>query len=154
MYIKSLEYWDSIAEWQLTLLKLDNPLTLLVGDSGVGKTQILRALLNLKKIANGATLNGIKWAIEFNADNEHWYRWEGEFDNLISQDLFKFGDDDDDKNSQLPKISYEKLILNNKEILSRNKTDITFEGNQTVQLLRHQSVLHLLKEEEKIYHAN
>ena len=154
MYIKSLEYHDIASGWQLELLRF-SPLTLLVGASGVGKTQILSALLNLKDIANGSERNGIKWAIEFDTDNEHQYRWEGEFENLgLARDLYKFKKENDENIQFFSKIVYEKLILNNEEILSRNQTGIIFESKQTVQLPHHQSVLQLLKEEEKVSHAN
>lgn len=158
MYIKSLEYHDTASQWQLAQLKLDHRLALLVGISGVGKTQILRALLNLQTIASGRALNGIKWAIEFEGENNANYRWEGEFENQgFFQNFFEdrftpFKEDISDKLP--PKIIYEKLILNNQEILVRDKSNIILENKPTVQLSQHQSILELLKEEKKIAPAN
>ena len=66
IYIKSLTYEDQSTNWKLDKIEF-KPLTLLVGASGVGKMQILKALLNLKRISHGSSLNGLKWDIEFRA---------------------------------------------------------------------------------------
>ncbi len=52
MRIKSLEYHDHARGWKFEPVEFSN-LNLLVGVSGAGKTQILNAILNSKKIANG-----------------------------------------------------------------------------------------------------
>ena len=70
MYIKSLIYEDQSTDWKLKKIEF-NPLTLLVGVSGVGKTQILKALLNLKRISRGKSLNGLKWEVEFSTSTGH-----------------------------------------------------------------------------------
>ena len=57
MYIKSLIYEDQSTDWELKSISFKQ-LTLLVGASGVGKTQILKALLNLKK---NITRTFFKW---------------------------------------------------------------------------------------------
>jgi len=49
-----------------------------------------------------------------------------------------------------PKILYEKLYLNDKQIVDRNDKEIIFNGAKTVKLSQLESVLHLLKEEEQI----
>jgi chromosomal replication initiation ATPase DnaA len=49
MNIQSFVYKDNAVEWQLEPITF-KPLTLLVGASGVGKTRILQAILNLKKL--------------------------------------------------------------------------------------------------------
>lgn len=87
MQIKKLEYYDDEYKWKLAEVDFLPNLNLLVGVSGVGKTRILRAIYSLKSIANGASLNGVKWNVFFIADNNLEYTWSGEFEtreNIIS----------------------------------------------------------------------
>ncbi|MEQ1635787.1 MAG: hypothetical protein ABL903_03785, partial [Methylococcales bacterium] len=149
MYIKSLIYEDQSTDWKLELIEF-KPLTLLVGVSGVGKTQILKALLNLKKISHGRSLNGLKWEIEFQTSIGNHYKWLGAFENkgLISEIMFELMDDDDEKNK--PNIDNEKLFINGVIVVDRNREGIFFNGDKTVKLSQQESVISLLKEEEQI----
>ena len=148
MYIKSLIYEDQSTDWELKSISFKQ-LTLLVGASGVGKTQILKALLNLKKISRGHSLNGLKWEIEFSTSTGHDYKWRGAFQNkgFIPEFVSRF-DDSDEKDK--PYIDYEELIINDVLIVKRDKDGIVFDGEKTVKLSQQESVLFLLKEEEKI----
>lgn len=58
MKINHFKYCNHEYEWKLEPVFLSN-LTLLVGASGVGKTQILEAIMNLQKLTPRASLNGI-----------------------------------------------------------------------------------------------
>ncbi len=155
MYIKSLIYEDQSTDWKLELMEF-KPLTLLVGASGVGKTQILNALLNLKKIANGRSLNGLKWEIKFVTSIGHDCKWSGAFENkgFISGFIHKIweddGDDYDKDDKYKPYISYEQLLIDGNLVVNRNKDGILFNDKKTVKLSQKQSVLSLLKEEEQI----
>lgn len=140
MYIKSLEYYDADSEWQLLSLELNQPLTLLVGASGVGKTQILHSLLTLQQIANGQVYSGIQWKIAFDVDKNHAYIWEGQFESHLVK---PFKDE-----MELPELAYEKLILNDSEIFVRNGKEVLFESKPTIQFTRHQSMLKLIAEEK------
>jgi len=57
MKINSLRFCDTDTKWDLTKVEFKN-LTLLVGASGVGKTQILKSILRLKSIARGNSYSG------------------------------------------------------------------------------------------------
>jgi ABC-type branched-subunit amino acid transport system ATPase component len=83
MNIQSFVYKDNAIEWQLEPITF-KPLTLLVGASGVGKTRILQAILNLKKIVKGASLNGIEWNMTFSTLMGHFYEWQGCFERIFS----------------------------------------------------------------------
>ncbi|WP_221406809.1 hypothetical protein, partial [Elizabethkingia anophelis] len=152
MTISEFKFENKSLDWRLQKFSL-NKLTLLVGASGVGKTQILRALMSLKQITGGASINGISWKIEFETLLNQKYIWEGEFENkgiaffVESDDEI---DDDDDKNKNKAKILHEKLFLNDELIIERDEDKILFLGSPTIKLSQQQSVIHLLKEEEKI----
>jgi predicted ATPase len=140
MKITSFEYRDHAIEWTLERIEF-NSLTLLVGASGVGKTRILQALLHLKKIARGASLNGVQWQVQF-SNNGNSYEWSGLFENKG----FFYDEDDKDK----PSIENEKLYINDELIVDRNDEGIIFNNEKTVKLSQKESMLSLLKEEEQI----
>lgn len=152
MTISKFKFEDKSLDWRLEQFSLSK-LTLLVGASGVGKTQILRAMMSLKQIAGGSSINGIKWRIEFETLTNQKYIWEGEFENKGIAIFIEFEDEDedDDKNKKSkPRILYEKLFLNDELIINRDEDKILFFGNPTIKLSQQQSIIHLLKEEEKI----
>jgi predicted ATPase len=146
MNIQSFIYKDNAVEWQLEPITF-KPLTLLVGASGVGKTRILQAILNLKKIVKGASLNGIEWNIKFSTRLSH-YEWQGCFEN---KGFYPEPTDDSFfDNINLPRIENEKLVINEQVIIERNADGICFNGVKTVKLPQTKSVIYLLKEEEQI----
>ena len=73
MRIKKVAFWDNELEWRFEPIYFSN-LALLVGISGVGKTQILKGILGLREIANGASLNGLAWDITFSTVKNVEYR--------------------------------------------------------------------------------
>lgn len=154
MTISEFEFEDKSLDWRLEKFSLSK-LTLLVGASGVGKTQILRALLALKQIAGGSSINGISWKIEFETLTNQKFIWEGEFENkgiaIFIDFLGEDDDEDDDKNKKnKPRILKERLFLNDEIIIDRNEEKILFYGSPTIKLSQQQSIIHLLKEEEVI----
>ena len=80
MKISRFQFEDKSLEWRLEELQLSK-VTLLVGASGVGKTQILKALMALKQATGGSSGNGVAWSIEFETTNGKIYIWQGEFEN-------------------------------------------------------------------------
>ncbi|MCP4111000.1 MAG: hypothetical protein GY749_36665 [Desulfobacteraceae bacterium] len=146
MRILLLKYNDQSRHWQLNPMTF-NRVTLLVGASGAGKTQILNSIMNLKKIASGDSINGLKWEMKFSTVTGNIYVWEGEFDNKFSDEKF-FPETIDEKDA--PAIVYEKLYLNDSLIVERDQGKIIFNGKKTVKLPREKSAINLLKEEEQI----
>ncbi|ARV13354.1 hypothetical protein BTO09_13835 [Gilvibacter sp. SZ-19] len=147
MVISNFSFEEKSLNWKLQELHL-NKLTLLVGASGVGKTQILNSINNLKSIADGESLNGVKWSVTFKTINDLVYNWEGEFENKGISVLINDDDEDDKKNKS--KIQYEKLYLNGDLIVSRENESIVFLGEPTIKLSQQQSIVSLLKEEDKV----
>jgi predicted ATPase len=154
MYIKSLFYKDQSTDWELELIEFKQ-LTLLVGVSGVGKTQILKALLNLKEISHGKSLNGLKWEFEFTTSSGDDCKWRGAFENqgfvseFYSEFLLKMILDSGNEKYK-PSIDYEQLFINHKLVVDRDREGIKFENSKTVKLSQKESAISLLKEEEQI----
>ncbi len=147
MQIKKLEYYDDEYKWKLAEVDFLPNLNLLVGVSGVGKTRILRSIYSLKSIANGASLNGVKWNVCFIADNNLEYAWSGEFETKESTISI---DEGPEENEQVKLIS-EKLVCNNENIIiERKDSEIIFNGNTTPKLSPFESVIELLKQEDQI----
>ncbi|MCP4112256.1 MAG: ATP-binding protein [Desulfobacteraceae bacterium] len=149
MKIKTIEYHDKKSGWKLNPVDFsDQNLALLVGVSGAGKTQIINAVMNLKKIANGASLNGVKWNITFSAENGADYCWQGEFENKELSEKIPVGDSfGEDEQFE---IIYEKLSSGQTEIIKRDKNGIEFNGIRTPKLSPFQSIVSLLYNEDAI----
>ncbi|MGJ1266355.1 AAA family ATPase [Sphingobacterium spiritivorum] len=147
MKILSLKYTDEARVWTLVESKFER-LTLLVGASGVGKTQILQSILKLKSISDGKSISGINWEIEFQTLNNDTYIWSGQFENLGDKHIYDFNDEDESKIN--PEIIEEQLIKNNNILVKRDKDNIYLRNEKTVKLSKNQSVLFLLREEDDI----
>ena len=154
MKILSLSYKNTFEEWEIENINFFD-LTLLVGISGVGKTQILESINILKRVAEGESVNGIEWNILFIANNGNKYRWEGSFEKLSSQgtaeDLFeKYVVRDDKKNK--PKIKNEKIFLNDNKspVTQRKDKRIYFNDKLMPKLSSEESCVNIFKEEDDI----
>jgi len=150
MKIDNLTYRDNALKWALEKADFE-ALTLLVGASGVGKTQILKSILNLKNVASGKSISAIYWEITFETLNGNIYEWIGEYEN--KGDIDFLDDEDEELIRHKPSIQFESLHLNGKIIVDRHNNEIIFNGNKTVKLPNQQSVIYLLKEEDLIQPA-
>lgn len=151
MKITKIEYEDKEYKWKFKPINLYSTLTLLVGISGVGKTQILKSIYNLKKIANGASLNGVKWNIKFSDEKQQEYCWTGEFETKNKGSILSLiaNDEEDDEKDNFSLVN-EKLSIGDNIVFERQYNKILFEGKETPKLSPHISVIDLLSEEEKI----
>lgn len=148
MRINSLWYRDNAQKWEVSEMDFFD-LTLLVGGSGVGKTQILKAILSLKNIANGNALNSVEWNISFDSLGKT-YRWEGKFEvkfvNNFNWQSYK-------NKSFKPKIEEEKIYLE-ENLLAQKKNDILiFEDKEMPKLRPTESIISIFREEEAILPA-
>ena len=148
MKVNFISYSDTDSNWNLEKVSFKN-LTLLVGASGVGKTQILQTLLRLRSISRGDAVSGTKWDIEFTTINNDVYRWIGEYESK-GKNILRFRDSENDEKKDVTNIIEEKIFLNEAIIIDRNSEEIIFNGNKTVKLSQEKSVLNLLKEEDLI----
>ncbi|MEO0043450.1 MAG: hypothetical protein RL329_2898 [Bacteroidota bacterium] len=152
MKINSIQFEDKSRGWRLEPFELKK-LTLLVGASGVGKTQILRAIMAIHEISSGKSINGVQWRFDFQTIHDENYIWEGAFQ-VKDTSIFFADDDDDEKQKDKPKIVFEKLFRNGKQIIDRDAGKIIFEGKETIKLSQYESVLNLLKAENLIEPAH
>ncbi len=153
MKIYHLEYEDHEYQWKLEPVEFLPNLNLLVGISGVGKTEILKAISRLKKIANGASLNGVEWKIKFSTNDNINYYWQGKFElhqtaPIIDHQL----NEEEISNSKHEKfkILSEELYRNDSIIIKRDEQGIIFNDEKTPKLSPFQSVIHILNQEDDI----
>ncbi|MFM6442837.1 MAG: AAA family ATPase [Dolichospermum sp.] len=149
MKIISLRIKNNFLGWDFDEVDLSSNLTLLVGVSGAGKTQILRAITDLNRIANGKAINGLEWEIKFSTVQGNEFIWEGSFDALEADKLIF--DDKDER--EKPSLIYEKLTLCNDVLIERHQKTIKFKDQQMPKLSSHQSMIYILKEESDIKDA-
>lgn len=149
MKIRSIKYENTEQEWGFDKIDFFD-LTLLVGVSGVGKTQILRSIYSLKRIANGSSENGVKWEIEFQTLRGNIFTWKGEFENIKITNEFipDFIEDESEKNK--PKIIFEELKGANGIIIKRAADIFLFDNKEMPKLNSSESALNILKEESEI----
>ncbi len=153
MRILKFNFENKALDWHLEEITL-NRITLLVGASGVGKTQILHCLTDLKDIVEGASINGVSWDITFETLENVRYIWQGSFENRqISVEL---GNDNSGLIDYKSKIIFEKVYCNDKLIVDRTTDTIIFNDKLTPKLSPQKSIIHLLQEENSIqaaYHS-
>ena len=149
MKLISFQYTNNEQEWEFEKINFFD-LTLLVGVSGVGKTQILTSINSIKRIAKGASVNGVKWEMEFQTLKGNKYLWKGEFDNTKEKadDLIEMFETDSEKVK--PKIVFEEILMNEEVIISRNGDKFLFNGVEMPKLTSNQSAIAILKEEDII----
>lgn len=148
MKINKLSFFDKTKELSFENISFDK-LTLLVGASGVGKTQILKSLIAIKNVALGNSINGIGWEIDFETITGLNYNWKGEYeDNGVF--FFVEEDEEEELRKNKPKILFETLSIDGKEIINRNTTETYFNNQKTLKLAPEESILSILKEEDLI----
>ena len=149
MKIHTITFINHNTGWNIQDLSIDR-LTLFVGASGVGKTQILHSILDIAKIAKGVSFNGVEWKIKF-VLGENSYEWEGKFESVVEDDISYF-----EKGEKNYNILFEKLTVDESLIIDRTEDRIVFDNEATVKLDAAKSAISLLKAEPliaPIYHG-
>ena len=149
MKLFSIKFTNKEQEWEFEKIHFFD-LTLLVGVSGVGKTQVLKSIYTLKDIAIGESINGVMWELEFQTLKGYKYLWTGEFENIKSKNelITEYFEERNEKTK--PKIISEKIFLNDKLIIDRNSEKFQFNGNEMPKLISTESAINILKEEDLI----
>ena len=144
MKLKKISVKNLYSKWNVKGFVLDDYLSLLVGASGVGKTQILRAIKEISNIAKGKTVDGLEWDVTFEF-NGMVYQWKGKFDVDFGETI-----NYSSRESQEHTIVSESLLRNSDIIIHRVGDQIKFNNTFTVKLDSTKSVIALLKEEDDI----
>lgn len=137
--IRRLRFKDNSRGWELTDTTFTD-INLLVGSSGVGKTQILTALRVIQAAAYGSigSLNACEWELEFVAHNEV-YLWAVK----TTSDTVPIGE---------PRYVYEKVQhLGGKVLIERDTQQFTYNGIELPgQIGDTQSAIYLYKSDSII----
>ncbi len=127
-------------------------LSLLVGVSGVGKTQTLRAIVGLRNvILNGEALNGVSWELNFSI-NEKNYIWAGEFEKVENECVIfkRLTKKAKEKNDEIvfPKIKSEELRIDNKIVVKRDQKELHINGKKSFKISPYESAIKVFSEEQ------
>ncbi len=152
MKILKFSFKDNLHQWQLDPIEFSS-FTLLVGVSGVGKTQILNSLRTVVDIAAGHDCNGISWDVTFSIDKGTIYRWTGEYETLAGEQSDDF-EENNNGLSKKPQIKNETLECGGNMIIQRKGKQINLCGTATPILCPYESALSLLRYEPKVSPAS
>ncbi len=156
MPILSFSYQSDIYDWKLNEFELSD-FNLLVGVSGVGKTNILRTIELIRTAGTHETgsyfANGSKWNIKIRLDNDV-YEWSASV-SISAQAAFtgprQNGITNNLRSDDLPYFIDEIVTLNGEVIVSRDETGaIHFSGKDYPRLRKTGSVISLLSNEPVI----
>lgn len=147
MRILSLSYTETETKWNIDQLEFLDNLTLLVGASGVGKTKILRAISNIRRIALDKVINKpVSWSIEFE-HGDAIYRWNGCLVSTLNLELIE----DDEKKIVFESESLMKKNKSNFEVIfNRTGNDIKFSNLAVPKLSLDKSLISMFSEEDII----
>ncbi len=145
MKILKLIYRDEEYNLNFEPIEFLPNLNLLVGISGSGKTQVLKAIYSLKKIANGGSLNGVCWDLTFSIQNNIIYHWRGKFETQQNNKIIENEDNDNEF-----KIEYEYLSKGEEKIIERTENGIFFKEQKVPKLSPFESLIELLDREDDI----
>lgn len=153
MKLLRLSYQDLSSGLSIDSCKFFPDLNLLVGISGAGKTSILKAISNLKRIANGESINGVKWDVEFLTNDHVRYHWLGEFEVRKARSLIKIEEDEVNSNDGENKVSIirETLLKDQEVLIARNQEVIEFKHSKTPKLPSYLSCIELFNQEEDVF---
>ncbi|MCU7244454.1 MAG: ATP-binding protein [Microcystis aeruginosa WS75] len=153
MKLLRLSYQDLASGLSIDSCDFFSDLNLLVGISGAGKTSILKAISNLKRIANGASVNGVKWDVEFLTNDHVRYHWLGEFEVKKARSLIKNDADEVNSNDGENKVSIirETLLKDQEVLIARNQEVIEFKHSKTPKLPSYLSCIELFNQEEDVF---
>jgi hypothetical protein len=146
MFIESLKVSYPTEGWSLEETKFDR-FNLLVGASGVGKTRILRAILDLRRIATGGSFK--------DAYARHGqFEWEVGFRTIGTGPLFKwtgiFLEVENSRGESEYRFPKEELSEGGMVFLSRIEGKVLFEDKPTLKLRADEGLISILKEEDRI----
>ncbi|MCK5742129.1 MAG: ATP-binding protein [Chlorobi bacterium] len=135
MKIVSLKFKDGEQGLQSEEIFFNEDLTLLVGASGVGKTQILNALMKLRVILiSDKSFNGFEWEINLSDDQNNEYIWQGKFKEAKASAVYNNNKFDDNLLPFVSGIDSEEVFYNGSCISSLFGGMIEYQGKKNSEL--------------------
>ncbi len=154
MGVRKFRFCDKFRAWELNEMSF-SALNLLVGKSGVGKTNILKALHSVRNagVSGAHCANGCEWMIEIEFEGAQ-YTWSAETSiapgSLFSRD-FNGESDEEEPAVKRPRYLKERILIDGKTVLvKRAEDEFIFEGASLPKLKNTESAITLLKAEESI----
>lgn len=144
MEIQKMSFINHKTGWNVRDIRFSRT-TLLVGASGVGKTQILNAIETISSISRGNSFNGVEWSVIFTHEGKS-YTWSGSFE-TSEGDYQEFLNITEEHRYQVIK---EHLECDGEVVIERDEKGIALAGKITVKLDSNKSSIFLLKEEENV----
>jgi hypothetical protein len=153
MKIKSLRIKDNYFGWSFDTISFSPNLTLLVGASGVGKTQILVACSHLRDIVEGVSFNGLEWKLIFETHSGIEWVWEGAFE------MIPTANEPDTMHPHIMQferlthiMQFERLKAQDatRYLIDRTLDKIYFNGVLLPKIASAESVIAVLKEDEHL----
>ncbi len=142
MRINSIEFHDKARNWRLEKTTFDD-FTLLVGVSGVGKTQILDAIKTIKRIALGDIQKHCSWCLECSTLKFGDYRWKGEIgEDFIAEKVWTINGKNGSPDRIVAERQREKAIFDEKEIPLNVPAEISL-----LEFMRAEALVQLLRQE-------
>jgi hypothetical protein len=163
MLIERFEYQATGSGWTLQPTDFFPDLTLLVGVSGVGKTQILKSIRRVKQLASTKSPRdgwGDRWSITFQIDGRR-YTWQCQYESRPeAEDGADMVDGLADEDGEMmpgaidqrlrPKITHELLTEADTPLIERDSAGINFVGKPTPKLSPYEPAISLLSQEDRI----
>ncbi len=153
MKIKRLSFTDHARGITIEPIEFNDGMNLLVGASGSGKTQILKALMTLKEIAWGVTYSGVQWELELEGKSDSGQNtsitWSGLFETKGTgayPTTYPVAQEPD-----FPDIKEEKIIVDGIILLDRKASQIKYNNVLiNIKFRSEISAFSLLREEKDI----
>jgi AAA domain, putative AbiEii toxin, Type IV TA system len=150
MPIRSFEFKNHDTGWALPEAAFDK-LNLLVGISGVGKTQILRSLLDVRNAAllGARYINNCDWMLSLEADGT-LYEWRAE--TALTRYVYPSSmlPNSGDKVSTDAHFVREEIRRKGEVIVKRDRQGFVFGGDKLPKLEHSESAIKLLQSEELV----
>lgn len=154
--IHHIEFSDLSDGWTLERISLQ-PVNLLVGISGVGKSRTLKALLSVARCATGRgpAPTECRWELDVQAHDRR-YTWSVETGprpgNAIEIDFNRLSNSEFELNQRRPAAPFqtERIIVEDRSLADRDHDQVTFSGNRAPKLKETESLISLFRNEAEI----